>query len=44
MIGAILGLDLSETNLFDVVIVDASVSANVSTDDMIAATLTLING
>jgi hypothetical protein len=44
VIGATLGLDLSETNIFDVVIVDASVSANVSTDDMVAATLTLING
>ena len=43
IIGAAFGLDLSETNIFDVSIVDASVSADVSTTDSIAATLTLIN-
>jgi hypothetical protein len=43
IIGAILGVDLSESNLFTLDIVDASVSANVSTTDSITATLTLIN-
>ena len=43
IIGAVLGVDLSETNLFDVEIVDASTSADVSTDDATAATLTVIN-
>jgi CxxC motif-containing protein (DUF1111 family)/predicted lipoprotein with Yx(FWY)xxD motif len=43
VIGATLGVDLSETNIFDVAIVDASVSANVSTTDSVAATLSLIN-
>jgi hypothetical protein len=43
IIGAILGVDLSESNLFTIDIVDASVSASVSTTDSVAATLTLIN-
>jgi hypothetical protein len=43
IIGAILGVDLSATNIFAIDIVDASVSADVSVEDSITATLTLIN-
>jgi len=43
IIGAVLGIDLSETNIYDVEIVDASNSADVSTDNAIAATLTVVN-
>jgi len=43
VIGAILGVDLSATNLFAIDIVDAAVPGDVSTTDSIAATLTLIN-
>jgi hypothetical protein len=43
-IGAMLGVDLSTTNIFDVVIVDASKSDDISTTDSVAATLTFING
>jgi hypothetical protein len=44
VVGAILGVDLSAVNLFDLAIVDATKTADVSTTDSIAATLTLING
>ena len=43
VVGSLLGVNLSETNIFDVDIVDASESKNVSTTDEVAATLTLIN-
>ena len=43
VVGAIIGVDLSESNIFAIDIVDASVSADISTTDSIAATLTLIN-
>ncbi|NQY63797.1 MAG: hypothetical protein HRT38_08660 [Alteromonadaceae bacterium] len=43
VVGSLLGLELAETNIFDVNIVDASVSADVPADDAITATLTLIN-
>jgi len=43
VVGAILGLDLTDVDLFALDIVDASESSNVSTDDSTTATLTLIN-
>jgi hypothetical protein len=43
IVGAILGLDLTDVDLYALDIVDASESSNVSTDDGTAATLTLIN-
>lgn len=43
IVGAIVGIDLSTTNIYDVVIPDASESSAVASDDAIAATLTLFN-
>lgn len=43
VVGSLLNIDLSQANIYNVNIVDASVAANVATDDAIAATLTLIN-
>ncbi|PKG84448.1 hypothetical protein CXF85_08260 [Colwellia sp. 75C3] len=43
IVGAVLGVDLSETNLFSLNIVDASNTSEVSTEDETLATLTLIN-
>jgi acetyl esterase/lipase len=44
VIGTILGIDLTDIDLFSLNIVDASVSADVPKEDANAATLTLING
>ena len=44
VVGAIIGVDLSGVDLFSLPIVDASVAEDISTDDSIAATLTLVNG
>ncbi len=43
IVGAILGVDLSNSNIFTIDIVDASDADSVSTTDSIASTLTLIN-
>lgn len=44
VIGTILGIDLTDVDLFSLNIVDASVSADVPKEDANAATLTLVNG
>jgi hypothetical protein len=43
MVGAIIGVDLTDVDLFSLAIIDASVSADMSTTDPFASTLTLVN-